>query len=318
MSTPLVSIIVPLYNKEKYILECLQSVALQDFLNWQCIIVDDGSDDGSAKLVNSFINSTPGNWRFLSKENSGPSSARNFGVLNSTSEFIAFLDSDDIWLPDKLSKQFDYMQNSSDCLVSLTDYVITRDFEAKIRGIRSSKSIDLLERWLNMRGFGGLVESTGLVRREVFDQGVCFNESLSTGEGLDFMFQVSKLGKFCVVPDFLTVYRLSDGQLHKNEELIEKNGRDLATKYASDSRSLNRILQDQRSYFSISELRGLGKLQLTVALLGFAAKLDLNFVSVANSIILRNIHANLVSRGLKKRVNDIKSSVSRKIANLSP
>ena len=48
MKAPLVSIIVPLYNKEKYILECLQSVALQDFLNWECIIVDDGSDDASA------------------------------------------------------------------------------------------------------------------------------------------------------------------------------------------------------------------------------------------------------------------------------
>ncbi len=318
MRTPLVSIIVPLYNKEKYILECLQSVALQDFLNWQCIIVDDGSKDASAKLVDAFIKSTPGDWKFLRNDNNGPSSARNFGILYSTGEFIAFLDSDDIWLPDKLSKQIDHMQNSPDCLVSLTDYVISRDFDPKVRGIRSSKSTNLLERWLNMRGFGGLVESTGLARREVFDQGVCFNESLSTGEGLDFMFQVSKLGKFCVVPNFLTVYRLSDGQLHKNEALIERNGRELATKYASDPSSLSQILQDQRAYFSISELRGLGKFKLMVALIKLVAKLDFNSVSVANSIILRNIRANLVSRGMKKTIKDLKSSVSGKIANLSP
>ena len=317
MNTPLVSVIVPLYNKEKYILECLQSVALQDFLNWECIIVDDGSDDASATLVDLFIKSTPGNWKFLKKENSGPSSARNFGILNSTGQLIAFLDSDDIWLPDKLSKQIDYMQNSPDCLVSLTDYLITRDFEHKIRGIRSSKSTDLLERWLNMRGFGGLVESTGLVRKEVFDKGVVFSESLSTGEGLDFMLQISNLGKFCVVPKFLTIYRLSDGQLHKNEELVERNGRHLATKYASDSRSLSRILQDQKAYFSISKLRGLGRLRLIVVLLGLVAKLDLNFLSVAISIITRNVRANLVSRSLKKNVNSIKSRVSRNIANLS-
>lgn len=317
MNTPLVSIIVPLYNKEKYILECLQSVALQDFLNWQCIIVDDGSDDASVKLVNSFIKSTPGNWRFLRKENNGPSSARNFGVLNSESEFIAFLDSDDIWMPDKLSKQIDYMKNSPDCLLSLTDYVITQDFEHNVRGIRSSKSSDLLERWLNMRGFGGLVESTGLVRRRVFDNGVRFNESLTTGEGLDFMFQVSKLGKFCVVPHFLTVYRLSDGQLHKNEALIERNGRDLATKYASTPGSLRRITQDQRAYFSISKLRGLGKIRLLLALLGSIVRLDLNVVSVATSIIIRNIRANLVSRSLKKKVTALKSSVSGMLANLS-
>jgi glycosyltransferase involved in cell wall biosynthesis len=317
MNTPLVSVIVPLYNKEKYILECLQSVALQDFLNWQCIIVDDGSDDESVKLVNSFIKSTPGNWRFLRKENNGPSSARNFGVLNSESEFIAFLDSDDIWMPDKLSKQINYMKNLPDYLLSLTDYVITQDFEHNVRGIRSSKSSDLLERWLNMRGFGGLVESTGLVRRKVFDNGVRFNELLTTGEGLDFMFQVSKLGKFCVVPDYLTVYRLSDGQLHKNEALIERNGRDLATKYASSPGSLRRITQDQRAYFSISKLRGLGKIQLLLALLGSIVRLDLNVVSVATSIIIRNVHANLVSRSLKKKVTALKSSVSGMLANLS-
>ncbi len=310
------SIIVPLYNKEKYILECLQSVVLQDFLNWQCIIVDDGSDDASAKLVNSFIKSTPGNWRFLRKENNGPSSARNFGVLNSESEFIAFLDSDDIWMLDKLSKQIDYMKNSPDCLLSITDYVITEDFEHNVRGIRSSKSSDLLESWLSMRGFGGLVESTGLVRRKVFDNGVRFNESLTTGEGLDFMFQVSKLGKFCVVPHFLTVYRLSDGQLHKNEALIERNGRDLATKYASDSESLRRITQDQRAYFSISKLRGLGKIRLLLALLGSIVRLDLNVLSVASSIIIRNVCANLVGRSVKKKVWALKSSVSGIIANL--
>lgn len=317
MSTPLVSIIVPLYNKEKYILDCLQSVALQDFLNWQCIIVDDGSNDGSAKLVDAFIKSTAGNWKFLRKENNGPSSARNFGVLNSESEFIAFLDSDDIWMPDKLSKQIDYLRNSPDCLVSLTDYVITRDFEHKVRGVRSSKSNNLLGRWLNMRGFGGLVESTGLVRKKVFDHGVSFDESLITGEGLDFMFQVSKIGKFCVVPDFLTVYRLSDGQLHKSEALIERNGRYLATKYASNPGSLRRVTQDQRAYFSISKLRGLSKIRLLLALLGSIVRLDLNVVSVATSIIIRNVRANLVSRSVKKKVVALKSSVSGMVANLS-
>ena len=317
MNTPLVSIVVPLYNKEKYIVECLQSVALQDCLNWECIIVDDGSDDGSAKLVDGFINSTAGNWKFLRKENGGPSSARNFGVLNSASEFVAFLDSDDIWMPNKLSKQIDLMQTSPDCLVSLTDYVITRDFDSRVRGIRSSRSNNLLDRWLNMRGFGGLVESTGLVRRKVFDHGVYFDETLTTGEGLDFMLRISILGRFCVVPDFLTVYRLSDGQLHKNEALIEINGGNLATKYASDPSSLGRIMRDQKSYFTISKLRGLSKLNFLFGLIMCVMRLDLNVVSVASSIIVRNLRANLVSRKVKKKVSKLKSSVSGKIANLS-
>jgi glycosyltransferase involved in cell wall biosynthesis len=317
VTPPLVSIIVPLYNKEKYVLECLYSIAEQDFSDWECIIVDDGSDDGSVRLVESFIKSTPGNWNLIRKVNGGPSSARNFGVVNSTGNFVAFLDSDDIWLPNKLSRQLSLIDKSPDCLISLTDYVITQSDGSNMRGIRSSTSPDLLKKWLNMRGFGGLVESTGLVRRKVFNEGILFDEVLTTGEGLDFMLRVSELGSFCVVSDYLTVYRLSGGQLHKNETLIRKNSKVLEEKYASSFHDSKGIIRDQEAYFALSALRKLPKIQLTLEILGILLKFKLRVISMAGSLLIRNIRAILISSETKEEISDVRAYLSSKIVKLA-
>jgi len=316
VKTPLVSIVVPLYNKEKYVLECLYSIAAQDFIDWECIIVDDGSEDESVRLVESFIKSTPGNWNLIRKNNGGPSSARNFGVVNSTGNFVAFLDSDDIWLPNKLSHQLSAFETSPDCLISLTDYVITQSNGLNSRGVRSSASPDLLRRWLNMRGFGGLVESTGLVRRQVFNEGIFFDEVLTTGEGLDFMLRVSKIGSFCIASEFLTIYRLSDGQLHKNETLIKVNSKILGEKYGSSPHDSTAILRDQEAYFALSALRKLPKLQLIIEILGILLKLKLRVISMAGSLLIRNIRAILISSETKKEISDVRAYISSKIVKL--
>jgi glycosyltransferase involved in cell wall biosynthesis len=284
---------------------------MQDYLNWECVIVDDGSNDDSPKLAKDFINSTSGNWILLRKENNGPSSARNFGVLNSKGEFIAFLDSDDIWMPNKLSRQLSDLLSSPSCLVSLTDYVITQGNTIGIKGVRSSKHSNLLIRWLNMRGFGGLVESTGLIRRRVFDAGIYFDETLSTGEGLDFMLRISSLGNFCVVPDYLTIYRLSEGQLHKNESLVKMNSKKLGEKYASNPKQLNQILVDQEKYFALSNLRNISRLRLVLTISRHIARLDLPLMSVAGSIISRNLQAKLISKKTKRQIDAARKRLNR-------
>lgn len=97
-----VSIIIPVYNKEHYILDCLRSVRLQTFQDWECILVDDGSTDKSFSIIQSFIDQYPGDWTVIRKANEGPSAARNKGITHAKGEYLALLDSDDIWLPEKL------------------------------------------------------------------------------------------------------------------------------------------------------------------------------------------------------------------------
>ncbi len=316
MSEPLVSIVVPLFNKEKYVLECLLSIVNQEYRNWECIIVDDGSTDKSLIEVERFISSVPGNWKVLKKLNGGPSSARNSGIGVAQGEFIAFLDADDIWLPKKLIEQVKYLSKYPDCQLSLTDYIIQSGFDSSIRAIRSSSSTRLLYDWLNMRGFGGLIESTGLVRRSTIIDKIHFDEHLGTGEGLDFMLKMNSLCNFVVVPEFLTVYRLSEGQLHKNEELVKKNAMTLAERYIDSFSDLQKVKKDQSAYFELSSLRNAPKKQILSLFYQKARSLDLIFFSMATAIVIRNLRASVISRRTRKNVIRIKRELARRMANL--
>lgn len=106
MNNPLVTISIPIYNCEKHILKCLQSVALQDYKNLEVLLVDDCGQDSSMALVEDFIpQNSHLNWRVLrNKENSGLSVVRNVGIDHAQGKYIFFLDSDDEITPNCISK----------------------------------------------------------------------------------------------------------------------------------------------------------------------------------------------------------------------
>ena len=105
----LVSIIVPVFNSEKYLVRCLESVQQQFYANWECIIVDDCSTDGSVGIISEFV---ANDRRFklirLDKNSGGPSAPRNAGIRLCIGDWICFLDSDDEWYPDKLDQQLNH------------------------------------------------------------------------------------------------------------------------------------------------------------------------------------------------------------------
>tara|TARA_B100000963_G_scaffold88443_1_gene75967 strand:- start:188 stop:949 length:762 start_codon:yes stop_codon:yes gene_type:complete len=115
-----VDIIIPNYNKKRYLEEAILSVLDQSFKNWTLYIIDDNSNDGSQDVINKFINHEKIIFKKLSK-NKGPSFCRNLGMRISSSEYIAFLDSDDLWKKNKLHEQVDFM-NKNDYQFTFTDY----------------------------------------------------------------------------------------------------------------------------------------------------------------------------------------------------
>jgi len=104
----LVSVVMPAYNSEKYISEAIESVIGQTYANWELIVVDDGSTDGTRRIVDRYIRDG-GRIRYIHQKNSGPSAARNRGIEASNGRYIALLDSDDIWYVDKLEKQMNFL-----------------------------------------------------------------------------------------------------------------------------------------------------------------------------------------------------------------
>lgn len=100
----MISVIISLYNVEKYITACLESVLAQDLQDFELILVDDGSADESVKTAKSVLEGTDVRWQILQKENGGQSSARNLGLKKAAGEYVVFLDSDDVVSPDFLSR----------------------------------------------------------------------------------------------------------------------------------------------------------------------------------------------------------------------
>ena len=97
MRCPKISVIVPVYNAERYIRQCLDSILTQDFADFELMIVDDGSTDSSLELCKDY-SEKDSRIRLFHKENAGPSSARNFALTRANGEYLLFLDSDDYWL----------------------------------------------------------------------------------------------------------------------------------------------------------------------------------------------------------------------------
>jgi teichuronic acid biosynthesis glycosyltransferase TuaG len=116
----LVSIIMPAYMAADFIADAIESVIIQDYSYWELIIVDDGSSDGTSDVVRSYCESDQ-RVRLIVQKNSGPAVARQVALKFSRGQFIAFLDSDDIWLHGKLSLQLKFMQDNA-CGFSFTEY----------------------------------------------------------------------------------------------------------------------------------------------------------------------------------------------------
>jgi glycosyltransferase involved in cell wall biosynthesis len=115
------TIITPIYNAEHFLEETLQSILDQTYTNWESILINDNSSDNSLEIANSFAQ-LDSRFKIINKsESGGAAKARNLGIEQATGRYIAFLDSDDIWLPEKLTEQITFMKDK-DIAFSYTSY----------------------------------------------------------------------------------------------------------------------------------------------------------------------------------------------------
>ncbi|WP_418264441.1 glycosyltransferase family 2 protein [Flavobacterium faecale] len=113
MPNSLVSIIIPTFNSEKFITEAIQSVQNQTYINWEILIVDDASTDNTVELINKIRAKDSRIKLHLLKSNSGTGVARNKALKQAQGRYIAFLDADDLWMPEKLQKQLDFLHDNN-------------------------------------------------------------------------------------------------------------------------------------------------------------------------------------------------------------
>ena len=218
MQLGLVSVVIPNYNYARYLRAAVDSVLEQTYREIEIIVVDDGSTDGSRKILDSYGERV----QTIFQRNQGVSAARNNGVKASRGEFIAFLDADDSWLPSKIEKQVQCLK--WDMSIGLV-HVGVVEIDAAGNVIRELLDGGAGDVWRDLlmfssRGiFGG--GSGVMMRREIFDEAGGFDPQLSTSADWDLYFQVSSRHKVGFISEVLLRYRIHQSNMHSNIGLME-------------------------------------------------------------------------------------------------
>jgi glycosyltransferase involved in cell wall biosynthesis len=183
MNSPLVSCIVPVFNGERYIREALDSILAQTYRRLEIIVADDGSTDRTAEIVATFKDTV----LYLKQNNAGPATARNLGVRAASGDFIAFLDADDLWHPEKVGRQIARFQARPelDCCVAYCENFWVPELEVEAEKYRSHRI---------SRPMPGYVTGTLCVRRAVFDSVGLFNTALAHGDSTDWFLRAAERG----------------------------------------------------------------------------------------------------------------------------
>ena len=218
---PLVSIIIPTYNRAEDLKRALQSVFDQTFTNWEVVIVDNHSVDDTDSLIKSFNNQKI---KLFKIHNSGIISAsRNLGLKHALGEYIAFLDSDDWWLPKKLEESIKYMIQGADIVYHDLFYVTKSDQRFNWRRVRGRKLkspvfYDLLE------SGNALPNSSVVVRKKLLNEikGLSEDKDMVSSEDYDAWLRIARISeKFQKIPDVLGFYWAGGGNVTNPDRTLK-------------------------------------------------------------------------------------------------
>jgi len=217
---PLVSVIIPTYNRDYLIGESIQSVLDQTFPDFELFVIDDGSTDHTSEVVRSFSDSR---LKYILQENRGPAAARNMGLKAAHSEFITFLDSDDLFIKNKINRQLTFLKQSPEIGLCFTAYTKIIEF-GTIDPITHGRRTDpvVLEELLMGPAF---TFSSVMLRKGWVDQVGLLDETLSTGEEWQWLIRIILVGcQMAGLTEPLVVKRIHSQNLIRFPERNEVSG----------------------------------------------------------------------------------------------
>lgn len=201
MTDPLVSVIIPVYNGDRFLADALRSVVGQSYRPIEVIVVDDGSTDASVSVASSFEEVI-----LIRQANQGVSSARNAGIDRAGGEFVAFLDADDIWMTEKLSLQVERIRQDPRVDWALCHHTYFVHDGMAVPGWFRREEIETPE--------PSLIPSAWLLKRDLFDRIGRFDCQYEVGEDADWLIRARDAGvPFAVLPDVLVRKRFHDSNL---------------------------------------------------------------------------------------------------------
>ncbi|MET4579152.1 glycosyltransferase family 2 protein [Ottowia thiooxydans] len=207
MKSPLVSIIITCFNRQTYIAQAIESALNQTMLHHEIIVIDDGSTDDSAKVVQAYGNRV----QYFHQHNQGASKAKNVGVERACGEYISFLDSDDFWPSDKLQIQLKHFTQSPavDILHGYAQQFVDADLTPEEKA----------QLFCPPEPMAAPVSGTLLVRKEVFKRVGGFREDLLVGIDIEWHLRAKSMGlRIETLPDILLhrrIHKTNSGATHR-------------------------------------------------------------------------------------------------------
>lgn len=198
----LVSVIIPTYNSEKLLLLAVQSVLNQTYGDFEIIIIDDGSTDNTKQALGQFKDERI---KYIYQENAGPAVARNKGINLAKGEYVAFLDADDKWVPEKLEIQINVFKENKDIglVYSAIDMEVESFQEREIERHKNCKTKEDLVKHLLFNAIG-IVPSI-IVKKDILNQAGLFDANLRLGEDWDLWIRIACLTNFYYVDKVLVI-----------------------------------------------------------------------------------------------------------------
>jgi len=232
MQQDLVSVIMPVYNREEYVGYAISSILDQTYSNVEVVAVNDGSTDRSLQILREFEDKYPGKVVVIDQANQGQVASRNNAISQAKGRYIAFLDSDDLWQPTKLEKQMPLFNDVVGLVYCAVDNINEDGEKIDTELCESDCRGDIYPKLLvSNRMTGGTV----VVRRDVIDKVGVFDTDFPAAENWDLWIRVCKVSEADFVNEPLVQYRFHPGNMSKDQTLMLSVIQRIIDKHCSDA-----------------------------------------------------------------------------------
>lgn len=220
--TKTISVIIPTYNRAAYLKEAIESVLRQTFQDIEIIVVDDNSTDSTKDMIASYRDRV----KYVFQENKERGAARNNGIVHSEGEYVALLDSDDMWLPNHLEVCLNALRGIPEAGLSFSGSYVVNEKGSIISKMKLSRFNGyVLKDIVSNYSSGGCNASSCLIRRNVFDKTGYFREekNLSGSEDWEMWARISVLAKFISTNTYTAMVRFHGGKSSINADRMAKS-----------------------------------------------------------------------------------------------
>lgn len=219
---PKISVIIPVYNAEKYLSDAIESVIEQTYDDWEIVAVNDGSTDSSPVILKTYEKRYPTKIRVIHQSNSGLSAARNVAIAASRGEYVAFLDADDLWLPEKIDEQIRVLSTNTDVGLVYSDVYDLKKGKLKKRRRVIGRGMfrgNVLEP-LFYHNFIPILSA--MVRKSVLEDCGFFDMNLYGTQDYDLWMRIAEKYQIDFIDHQLAIYRIHEQNMCANVEKMER------------------------------------------------------------------------------------------------